>query len=106
MLSCFCAFWFTTPEPEIANSRIPDPEQIVASIALTVAYLLFVTFLLFRATHLIDYDGQEYHFVDGPLNPGLGFEDQIAAALDLSLWLSPIATAPVIVLTNGTDAKS
>ena len=73
---------------------------MVGALGLSCGYLLFVLVLIIWAAFGINYDSAEYRGVEDHLAKGITFREQLEGAVKLSLWISPLATAPVLALTG------
>jgi hypothetical protein len=104
ILSCFAAFWFNQNERSKAKTTELTGEQVFGALALSCGYLFFVFIVIWWATYGVNYGAPIYR-TTGSLPRDLSFTGQIERAVRLSLWISPLATAPVVALTGVTRLK-
>ena len=102
VLSCFAGYWFTHEERLNASQKSLSKEHVLGAIGLSVAYLLFVMILIMWVTYGINYGSPEFRTVQEHLPKGISFREQLDGAVKMSLWISPLATAPVLALTGRT----
>jgi len=100
VLSCFAGYWFTNEERHNAAQRTLSRERTFGAVGLSVAYLIFVITLIVWVTYGVDYSSPEHRSVQDTLPTGISFKEQLDEAIKMSLWISPLATAPVLALTG------
>lgn len=99
IMSCFAGFWFNQSERKSAAVVSLSEEQVYGAFGLSFAYLLFVFSLILWSAYGVDYGSPEYQSL-GELAKGTSFQGQLDASVKISLWISPLATAPVLALTG------
>ena len=99
VVSCLAGFWFPRRQRTNARRARGSRERILGAVVLTLVYLTFVFILICWSAYFVDYTGPEFTTL-GELPKGLSFQEQLDSALKSSLWLSPLATMPVIWLTG------
>ncbi len=102
VLSCFAGFWFSHSERKISRQRLLSNEQVLGAIGLSLGYLAFVLLIICYSVYGVDYSSQEYRTL-GNLPVGLSFREHLEQAVKMSLWISPLATAPVLALTGASS---
>ena len=105
ILSCFAGYWFTHEERRTASQKSLSGERIFGAIGLSAAYLLFVLLLILWVTYGVDYASPEHRSIQDQPPAGISFKEQLDGAVKMSLWISPLATAPVLALTGRSPSR-
>ena len=101
VLGAFVTFWYVQSRGGLRPGSIAR-ERWLPAIALTLVYHLFLMGYLADALYFQDYRGSE----NGIGEEGLSFEDQIANVMQLGIYLSAFATAPVAFLVGSGSIEA
>ena len=101
VVTCLAAFWFPQDEQRRAQMATATSEKVLAAMAITVTYLVFVLLLIVWSVFFISYD-----FQTKELPEGASFSEQISESIKIALIISPVALAPVNWLTRSESRTS
>lgn len=99
-ISCLVGFWFTGKGTRSLSEAVVPREKALASLGITIFYLLIVTIVLFVPLYFVDYPRSIEPLKEGTIS------QRLAETVKFSIMLSPFALGPLNWLTGAAPRDS